>query len=398
MMKLKKNIKYLVGSHHLDSLSIEPYNEEVINFLKDFSLKLDKSKYIKQFPDLKTLAFFCRKQNLINLKKKFYNFSPETRLGLGLIFHITPSNVPTNFFYSLIFGLLTGNTNIVKVPSKIFDQIDIICNITKSLLKKKYSNLKKFITIVRYSSNDEYTQKTSLNCDGRIIWGGDRSVENIKNFKLKQKSTELTFGDRYSLCLIKGSEFLKLKFSEKIALTLKFYNDTYTADQNACSSPHLILWLGKDNKKAKNIFWSLLNKIVNNKYDFSNMASVEKYTELCKKIVTDKNIKNSKTFSKNIYTITLKKLNKDITNYRGKWGFFYEYDIISLKILKKFISKKFQTLTYFGIKKSTLKDLIIKSKLQGIDRIVPIGQALDISFFWDGYDINKSLTRVIDIK
>ena len=208
----------------------------------------------------------------------------------------------------------------------------------------------------------------------------------------------MTFGYRYSLCLIKGSEFLKLTFSEKITLTLKFYNDTYTADQNACSSPHLILWLGKDNKKAKNIFWSLLNKIVNNKYDFSNMASVEKYAELCKKIATDRNIKNSRTFSKNIYTITLKKLNKDITNYRGKWGFFYEYDIVSLEILKKFISKKFQTLTYFGIKKDTLKNIVIKSKLQGIDRIVPIGQALDISFFWDGYDINKSLTRVIDIK
>ena len=29
--------------------------------------------------------------------------------------------------YSLIFGLITGNSNIVKVPSKKFEQIEIIC-------------------------------------------------------------------------------------------------------------------------------------------------------------------------------------------------------------------------------------------------------------------------------
>ena len=59
---------------------------------------------------------------------------------------------------------------------------------------------------------------------------------------------------------------------------------------------------------------------------------------------------------------------------------------------------KFQTLTYFGIDKKDLKNFVIKNKLDGIDRIVPVGQALDISFFWDGYDINKILTRVVDIK
>jgi hypothetical protein len=45
-----------------------------------------------------------------------------------------------------------------------------------------------------------------------------------------------------------------------------------------------------------------------------------------------------------------------------------------------------------------LKDFILKNKLQGIDRVVPVGQALDISFFWDGYDLNRILTRVVDIK
>jgi len=128
------------------------------------------------------------------------------------------------------------------------------------------------------------------------------------------------------------------------------------------------------------------------------MAAVEKYTELCKKIITDKNIKDFKNFSNNIFTTSLKKINSEVTAYRGKWGFFYEYETKNLNILNKISSKKIQTLTYFGVKKELLKAFMIKNKLSGIDRIVPIGQGLDINFFWDGYDINRVLTRVIDIK
>ena len=34
----------------------------------------------------------------------------------------------------------------------------------------------------------------------------------------------------------------------------------------------------------------------------------------------------------------------------------------------------------------------------GIDRVVPIGQALDMTFIWDGYDINRLLSREIEIR
>ena len=82
------------------------------------------------------------KKNIQYLKKKFS--CDDLRTGKGLIFHITPSNVPTNFFYSLMFGLLSGNSNIVKVPSNNFDQIRIICDQINQLLNlKKFKSLKK---------------------------------------------------------------------------------------------------------------------------------------------------------------------------------------------------------------------------------------------------------------
>ena len=71
---------------------------------------------------------------------------------------------------------------------------------------------------------------------------------------------------------------------------------------------------------------------------------------------------------------------------------------IILDELKKIVNKKYQTLTYFGIDSKLLKNFIIKNKLKGIDRIVPVGQSLDISLTWDGYDIISTLSRGIEIK
>ena len=47
-------------------------------------------------------------------------------------------------------------------------------------------------------------------------------------------------------------------------------------------------------------------------------------------------------------------------------------------------------------KKKTIKEFVLKNNLNGIDRIVRIGNALNMSLIWDGYDITRSLSRIID--
>ena len=56
------------------------------------------------------------------------------------------------------------------------------------------------------------------------------------------------FPDRYSFCLINSKKFENLTEKELLSFANKFYNDTFIADQNACSSPHLIVWAGKINE------------------------------------------------------------------------------------------------------------------------------------------------------
>ena len=66
--------------------------------------------------------------------------------------------------------------------------------------------------------------------------------------------------------------------------------------------------------------------------------------------------------------------------------------------MKKFITKKCQTLTYFGLDKKQVKSFLLKNNLLGIDRVVPIGNGLDINLIWDGYDVIESLSRNITLE
>ena len=85
-------------------------------------------------------------------------------------------------------------------------------------------------------------------------------------------------------------------------------------------------------------------------------------------------------------------------NFRGRWGYFYEFETQNINSISKNINRKYQTLTYFGFEKDTLKKFIMNNNIKGIDRFVPVGSALDINFIWDGYDLFKSLTRIIEVK
>ena len=392
------NIKYLVGDGKVTNRPSELFGAQECNFLEKLSLKLNNISNIHRYPDIKTAAFWCRKKNIEKLKKETVN--GNLKIGIGKIFHITPSNVPTNFFYSMIMGLLTGNSNIVKVPTKEFDQVKIICNAINSLIKNN-TFIKNRISIIQYDySKIDITKRISENCNGRIIWGGDKSINEIKNLTTKTKCIDVIFPDRYSLALLNANKIFNLSNSKIKKLARDFYNDTFFYDQNACTSPHLILWVGNSNiiEKAKKKFWTSVIKEVKENFTFTNYIASEKLNHLYNLIAEHKDLGNFKNYENLIYVFENTKISNDIHNIRGKWGIFFEQKINHLNTINKYINEKFQTLTYFGFEKEYFKKFINEMKPVGIDRIVPIGRSMEMNFFWDGYDLKNILTRSIEIK
>ena len=101
MLNKKKVLHLVTGNKNFSVKISEPFNPLSIEFLNDFSNSLKKYNKIKLYPDLIYLMFWCRRKKIEKLAKDFKN--NKLRLGRGLIFHICPSNVPTNFAYSFFF-------------------------------------------------------------------------------------------------------------------------------------------------------------------------------------------------------------------------------------------------------------------------------------------------------
>ena len=87
------------------------------------------------------------------------------------------------FLVELIFGLISGNSNIVKIPSKKYEEIELICeSINKVLKNKNFSIIRNMIAIVRYNKFDLWTKNFSMICDARLIWGGDKTIHEVKQY------------------------------------------------------------------------------------------------------------------------------------------------------------------------------------------------------------------------
>ena len=141
-----------------------------------------------------------------------------------------------------------------------------------------------------------------------------------------------------------------------------------------------------------------LHQTVKKKYELDEKGVFDKFNKLQEDSLKLRNIKNFKTHKNHIYRINLSKIDNNIENLRGKWGYFYEYDAKNFNEIFKQVSPKFQTLSYFGFNKNYLMNLLKNEKLTGIDRVVPIGETLNIGLVWDGFDLSNILSRVIEIK
>ena len=387
------NIEFVVGNRLvLENISTvpawKPFDDRIIDFCGRLSDELNKERRIRLYPDLVSLAFWLRKNNIKQVCKRYTDM--DHHLGKGLIFHIAPGNVALSFAYSMLSGLLTGNTNIVRLPSRKFDQAELFSEILTNTLKE-YNEIASRICLIKYPHDKSITDKLSSICHMRIIWGGDNTINTIRQSPINPRATEITFADRFSICLIDADMYLSDYSPKKAAHD--FYIDTYLTDQNACSSPRIICWLGKNIEDAKMVFWNSLYDEISG-YEMASVTTVDKMI-LYSKYLAYNNARVIIEKDYRIVRVEVDVLDNSILDNLGNSGFFYECNINTLDDILPICTWKLQTLTYIGIEKETIKNFVISNAPSGIDRILPIGKTMDYSFIADGYDIVREMTREI---
>jgi hypothetical protein len=350
-------------------------------------------------PDAIAFAWWCRKGNIERLAASYKDGT--CRLGRGLAFHITPSNMPVTFAFSWAFSMLAGNANVVRLPGREFPQIPLILShITEVLDSGRYPDVRAMNVFVRYGREEEINRDLSAIADVRIIWGGDQTIEVIRRVApLPAHALEIGFADRYSMCVLGAAGLLDVDQPGLQRLASGFFNDAYIMDQNACSSPQLLIWLGPEGETAEAMerFWGLVDAEVAHRYTLAPISVVDKFMQACRDAVDLTCTAGLKRSDNRVYRVQLKSLNSSLTDRPCRNGYFYEYRADDLSELAPLVTRRFQTLTYFGVPKQRLESFVVQNRLMGIDRIVPVGEAMNIGLLWDGHDLIRTLSRVCDV-
>lgn len=375
---------------------LPPFSPEVLAFLGSLSAELLGRPDVRAWPDVVTFAYWCRPSNLRRLRESADQRFP--RVGRGLAFHIAPSNVPVNFAYSLAFGMLAGNSNIVRVPSAEYPQVEIIATEIGRLFESpKHQSIAAMNRLVRYPRDIEINRRLSAVCHARMIWGGDATIAEMRAIPTMPRCVDVSFPDRYSLCVLGAASVLQLEPPALAELAQGFYNDAFLLDQNACSSPHLLVWLGEESaaQEAMARFWPAVGEAVRKRNPEAGAYSVERLAHVCATALRTDGCITSDWRSGTFARLRMDRLPVDIADLRGNHGFFIEFVTDRLDALTPIVTERYQTLVCTGVSRDEIREWVISEGLVGIDRVVPVGKALDMGPVWDGSDLVASLSRIV---
>ena len=401
--------KIVIEVQHIPALrkdvyTLKAFDDKTILFFDALSKKIVSNTSINRLPEMVALSFWIRKANLNKIKEdNSYLFQQKNVLlaPLGKVFHICPANVDTMFIYSLAVSVLMGNKNILRISERMdAPQIQILFQLLSELLQQsEFELFKSYINLISYAHDEVISTYISQQSNARIIWGGDNTINTFRDFKPSPRTHDIIFADRISIAVIECASFNYLDEKGKLQFANKFFNDAYTFDQKGCSSPQTVYFIGDkiafDN--CVQVLSELLSNISRKKYetDISSLASLklnQMVDDTLGHLMQNKIGDNYSTFA----IMDENSLDKELHSCGG--GYFYAKQLSNIKDLESGISVKMQTIAYFGLSETQLSNLKEMACGEGIDRIVPIGDALDFHYVWDGYNLLETLSRKVFIK
>lgn len=388
-------VRILGNPDELKTVKSAPFEPLIVDFLDAVSKDIMKHPESRNVPGLHAFGFWCRKKHLLQLKEK-YHISDE-RCGKGLIFHICASNIPGLFAWSMVIGLLMGNSNLVRVSSgeESVHTARAFCDVFRRvLMRPPYQCMADRMAVVTYPrENETLTIHYSEKCRLRVIWGGDRAIETITKLHCEPMPEDIIFPDRTSAAVMDADSINCMSADELDFQVQLFYDDTYAMDQNACSSPQLIVWQGKEDAclQASDRWWKTVDVHLKD-YQLSEKQIYDKYSLACEAAMSDQ-CKEIHWMNEKLCHIWMESLPSDWTEFRGNSGIFLEYRIDMDEEMISIDSERLQTLLVLGTECEKWKRIIHAEQMKGISRVVPFGQALEMDLVWDGQDLTKRMTE-----
>ena len=362
-------------------------------FLQALSAKILVDKEARSFPDLATFGYFCRTANVKRARARLPDL--QHRFGWGTVIHIAPANIPINFAFSFVMGFLAGNSNIVRLPTRQYPQSDLFLRFfDETIQAEPFSEIRRQAVFVRTAHDSQRLDDLIQRAQGLIVWGSDETVERFRRLPKQPRSVEVYFPNRISSAALNAAAYLALSEPEKTKLARAFYNDSFLVDQNACSSPSMVFWIGATApvREAKTAFWKHLETTLNEDYTLDPVARIDKMLDVFRLLEKADGPVSLQQKHTNLWLLN----NSELRSMPLRFGIFLEITVEDIAGLAPYIRSNEQTLTVFG---NSAQDVYaaLRNQRVMVDRIVPIGLALDIGLHWDGKDLLSILSRKVQV-
>lgn len=360
----------------------------VLAFLADLSDTLLRQQHARQHPELAALGFWLRPANMERLRRLLPEQDGQWQRPLGTVVHYTPANVDTMFVYSWVCALLMGNNNLVRVSTQDSAVKALLLGVLRErLAQPSFAALGMRNAFFTYPRDDSLSADISLLADARVIWGGDDSVNAIRRLPCKPRCRDIAFADRYSAALINGDQ---LAPSSIQPLAEALWRDTKPYAQMACSSPRVLFWLG--DPALQPALMAELQAMAG-----QSIPAIQQATEhlLLAQRLQAMGLSVQAPSLGAVSSVPMVQWDAACLDWHSGQHLFYILPLTSLEQLETTLDEKCQTLSYWGMDKGALLRFFRDSSITGVDRIVPIGQALDFSPVWDGYLLFEALSNTI---
>jgi hypothetical protein len=379
-----------------------PFDERLLGFVAGLSRAVLADRAFREYPELMAMAHWFRAASLPALRAALPEQGHALSVRRGIVFHIAPSNVDSVFIYSWLLSLLCGNANIARVSRRRSPQMQAFFATAARLLEApEHRSLAAMNLVLSYDHEDALTARLSACCHMRVVWGGDQTVARIRAIALPPLATELAFANRFSLAVVKSDAVLALDSEGLTTLAKGFYNDAFWFNQQACSSPRAIVWIGDAGKgqAARERFWAAMAETIAQRRPENLPAQMmDRVTTLYRLALEHPGACTQTAIGALPTRILVPSLEDTDRACHDGNGLFLELDRDALEAVPSLLTSRDQTIAHFGFTRGEWLGVLPNLPPHAADRIVPLGQALAFSPVWDGTNLLVAYTRKVVIE
>ncbi len=356
---------------------------------------------VRSDPASVAAAFWMRPAALGRLAESFaskQSVQPDTvRVPVGRVFHVAPANVDTLFLYSWTLSFLCGNANVVRVSRQRPPLVDAMLRAIDRVAADHpaLGDENRFVT---YEHDARVNAVLSRWCSHRIVWGGDETVAALRESPLGPHASERVFGSKFSYAVVAAAPYLAAEDAAQERLAAGFFNDVFWFDQMACSSPHVVFWVGTDAtvERAVARFDARLDDEVRRRGWTAAVPDAVRRVQQAFELAVEADVRVELDHPGFVAVRVHERAG--LAKQACGGGLIRHARVADLAELVAYASETDQTVTHFGFESGALRSLAASAGARGVDRLVPIGQALAFDAVWDGFDLIDDFTRRVTVR